>query len=44
MTGVREIGRKSLWMSVGGLTLGIVSDSIAGFFHFPAWDRLLPLA
>ena len=30
-TGFREIGRKSLWMSIGGLTLGI--GRMSAHFH-----------
>ena len=45
-TSVREIGRKSLWMSVGGLTLGI--GRMSALFHsmgtVPSCRLLLKIA
>ena len=45
-TGVSEIGRKSLWMSVGGLTLGI--GRMSAHFHsmgtVPSRKLLLKIA
>ena len=45
-TGVREIGRKSLWMSVGGLTLG--TGQMSAHFHsmgtVPSCRPLLKIA